>query len=94
MNYVQDKMLNEFLEKHYKGNMNEQQGIKLAVRCLLEVVEHGAKNIDIGILEKGKKLRKLNETQVNELVEQIQKEDEDDEDDDDDATMDDKKQDK
>mmetsp|Transcript_61399 Transcript_61399/g.55405 ORF Transcript_61399/g.55405 Transcript_61399/m.55405 type:complete len:257 (-) Transcript_61399:161-931(-) len=88
-----DKMLNEFLEKHYKGNMNQEQGIKLAVRCLLEVVEHGAKNIDIGILEKGKKLRKLNEKEVNELVQQIQKEDDED-DDDDDEPMDDKKEDK
>merc|ERR1712154_520798 len=85
-----DKMLNEFLEKHYKGNMSEDQGVKLAVRCLLEVVEHGAKNIDIGILAKGKKLRKLNEDQVNELVELIQKQDNDD-DDDDDEEMDDKK---
>eukprot|EP00486_Rosalina_sp_Unknown_P001349 CAMPEP_0201568742 /NCGR_PEP_ID=MMETSP0190_2-20130828/9966_1 /ASSEMBLY_ACC=CAM_ASM_000263 /TAXON_ID=37353 /ORGANISM="Rosalina sp." /LENGTH=73 /DNA_ID=CAMNT_0047990197 /DNA_START=633 /DNA_END=854 /DNA_ORIENTATION=- len=73
--------------------MNQEQGIKLAVRCLLEVVEHGAKNIDIGILEKGKKLRKLNEKEVNELVQQIQKEDDED-DDDDDEPMDDKKEDK
>lgn len=84
-------MLNEFLEKHYKTNMDEAKGVKLAVRCLLEVVEHGAKNIDIGILEKGKKLRKLNEKQVNELVEQIQKEDEDDDGDED---MDEQKDDK
>ena len=83
-------MLNEFLEKHYKASMSEEQGVKLAVRCLMEVVEHGAKNIDIGILSKGKKLRKLNEQQVTELVELIQKQEEDD-DDDDDAVMDDKK---
>ena len=89
----QDKMLHEFLEKHYKTSLNQEEGIKLAIRCLLEVVEHGAKNIDIGILEKGKKLRKLNENQVNELVEQIQKADQDD-DDDDDQDMDDGKQDK
>merc|ERR1712204_22213 len=86
-----DKMLNEFLEKHYKASMSEKQGVKLAVRCLLEVVEHGAKNIDIGILAEGKKLRKLTEDQVNELVGLIQKQDEDDISDDDDAAMDDKK---
>merc|ERR1712204_121741 len=81
-----DKMLNEFLEKHYKASMSEKQGVKLAVRCLLEVVEHGAKNIDIGILAK---VRKLTEDQVNELVELIQKQDEDDISDDEDAAMDD-----
>jgi len=75
-----DKMLNEFLEKHYTSSMSEEQGIKLAVKCLLEVVEHGAKNIDIGILVKGKKLRKLNEEEVNELVEQIQREEDEDDD--------------
>merc|ERR1712228_338706 len=74
-----DKMLNEFLEKHYKSSMSEEQGIKLAVKCLLEVVEHGAKNIDIGILPRGRKLRKLDEKEVNNLVEQISKvEDEED----------------
>jgi len=90
-----DKMLNEFLEKHYKANMDKADGIKLAVRCLLEVVEHGAKNIDIGILETGKKLKKLDEKQVIDLVEQIQKEAEQgDDDSDDDQQMDDKKEDK
>lgn len=69
--------------------MSEQQGIKMAIRCLLEVVEHGAKNIDIGVLVKGKKLRKLTETEVNNVVEEIKK---DEAEDNDDATMDDKKQ--
>ena len=73
-------MLNEFLEKHYKSNMSQEAGIKLAVRCLLEVVEHGAKNIDIGILVKDEKLKKLNEKQVSDLVEQIQKEQDEDDD--------------
>ena len=90
----QDKMLNEFLEKHYKPSLNEEQGIKLAIRCLLEVVEHGAKNIDIGILEKNKKLRKLNENEVNQLVELIQKQDENDDGSDDEDMDDDGKQDK
>merc|ERR1712244_85534 len=75
-----DKMLNEFLEKHYKPAMSEEKGVKLAIKCLLEVVEHGAKNIDIGILVKGQKLRKLTETEVNELVEQIQREEDEDDD--------------
>jgi len=73
-----DKAVNEFLEKHYKEAMSEEEGIKLAVKCLLEVVEHGAKNIDIGILPKGRKLRKLEEDEVNRLVEQIQREEEED----------------
>lgn len=77
-----DKMLNEFLEKHYKAGMSEEKGVKLAIKCLLEVVEHGAKNIDIGILAKGQKLRKLDEAKVNELVELIKREEAEDDGDD------------
>jgi len=69
-----DKMVNEFLEKHYVDNMSNEDGIKLAIRALLEVVEHGAKNIDIGIIEKNKKLKKLNEEEVNKIVDEIQQE--------------------
>jgi len=54
-----DKMLNEFLEKHYTEDMSTEAAIKLAVRALLEVVEHGAKNIDIGVLERKKNFKKI-----------------------------------
>ncbi|KAJ2644788.1 Proteasome subunit alpha type-4, partial [Coemansia sp. RSA 1287] len=37
----------EYLEKHYAENIGEADAVKLAVKSLLEVVQTGAKNIDI-----------------------------------------------
>lgn len=76
-----DKMLNEFLEKHYTADLSKTAGIKLAMRCLLEVVEHGSKNIDIGVLEMNKVLRKLTEKEIEELVKDVQRDDDNEEDD-------------
>ncbi|ETO06847.1 hypothetical protein RFI_30545 [Reticulomyxa filosa] len=72
----QDKMLNEFLEKHYTDDLTIEAAVKLAIRALLEVVEHGAKNIDVGILEKKKALSKLQEADIEKIVEEIKKEEE------------------
>jgi 20S proteasome alpha/beta subunit len=69
-----DKMLNEFLEKHYKDSLNIDECVKLCIRALLEVVEHGSKNIDIGVLEMGKSIKKLDLKDVTTIVEEIQKE--------------------
>lgn len=69
-----DKMMREFLEKHYNDDMNEADTIKLVVKSLLEVVEHGAKNIDIGVLTPGKALRKLSEEEIADAVKQIEAE--------------------
>jgi len=37
--------------------MSTDQTIKLAVKSLLEVVQSGAKNIEIAVMEKDKKVR-------------------------------------
>ncbi|KAJ2794340.1 Proteasome subunit alpha type-4 [Coemansia furcata] len=42
----------EFLEKHYTQDISEEDGIKLAVKSLLEVVQTGAKNIEILVITK------------------------------------------
>ncbi|KAJ1889393.1 Proteasome subunit alpha type-4 [Kickxella alabastrina] len=46
------KTVHEFLEKHYAQDMSESDGIKLAVKSLLEVVQTGAKNIEILVITK------------------------------------------
>jgi len=48
------KTVREFLERNYKDNMSRDETIKLTIKSLLEVVQTGAKNIEIAILEKGK----------------------------------------
>lgn len=44
------KSLREFLEKNYEDDMDEETSVKLAVQCLLEVVDSGAKNMEVMIV--------------------------------------------
>ncbi|CAO3632872.1 unnamed protein product [Mucor hiemalis] len=44
------KTVREFLEKNYGDEMNEKDTIKLAIKSLLEVVQTGAKNIEIAVM--------------------------------------------
>lgn len=45
------KTVREFLEKAWKADMTQDESIKLAVKSLLEVVQTGAKNIDLAVME-------------------------------------------
>ena len=51
------KTVREFLEKNWKEDMDTDQTVKLAVTSLLEVVQSGAKNIEIAVMEREKGLR-------------------------------------
>ena len=46
--------MREFLERNYKEDMDREDTIKLTVKSLLEVVQTGAKNIEIAIMAPGK----------------------------------------
>ncbi|KAI6043057.1 nucleophile aminohydrolase [Pisolithus marmoratus] len=45
------KTVREFLEKNYKEDMTREESIKLTVKSLLEVVQTGAKNIEISVMD-------------------------------------------
>ena len=45
------KTVREFLEKNHKDDMTRDETVKLTVKSLLEVVQTGAKNIEISIME-------------------------------------------
>src|SRR6266404_1159928 len=45
------KTVREFLEKNHKDDMTRVDTIKLTVKSLLEVVQTGAKNIEITVME-------------------------------------------
>ena len=53
------KTVREFLEKHWTDELaeSEHNTIKLAVRALLEVVQSGAKNIELAVMRKGERLK-------------------------------------
>ena len=46
------KTVREFLEKNYPEELSRDDAIKLTVKSLLEVVQTGAKNIEISVMER------------------------------------------
>lgn len=51
------KTVREFLEKNWKADMDRGEVIQLAVKSLLEVVQTGAKNIDLAVMDGFGKVR-------------------------------------
>mmetsp|Transcript_1795 Transcript_1795/g.2677 ORF Transcript_1795/g.2677 Transcript_1795/m.2677 type:complete len:254 (-) Transcript_1795:110-871(-) len=65
------KSLREFLEKNYDEEMEERAAVKLGVQALLEVVDSGAKNMEICVIKNdGKAI--MGEDDVNEIVKEIE----------------------
>jgi 20S proteasome subunit alpha 4 len=53
------KTVREFLERNHKENMTRGETIELTIKSLLEVVQTGAKNIEIAIMAPGKEMEML-----------------------------------
>ena len=67
------KTVKEFLEKNYNDE-TAVDGVKLACRALLEVVEAGGKNIEVAVLRKGQDLVMLSDDEVETMVTALQAE--------------------
>ncbi|KAI9726062.1 MAG: Proteasome subunit alpha type-4 [Chrysothrix sp. TS-e1954] len=65
------KTVREFLERNHKDDMDREDTLKLTIKSLLEVVQTGAKNIEIAIMNPGKKLEMLAVEDVEKYVESI-----------------------
>ncbi len=67
------KSLREFLEKNYKDELEEKDAVKLGVQALLEVVDSGAKNMEICIVRAyGNSI--MEESDVADIVKEIESE--------------------
>lgn len=53
------KTIREFLEKNHRDDMTRDETIKLTVKSLLEVVQTGAKNVEITVMDGFGKLKVL-----------------------------------
>lgn len=51
------KTIREFLEKNHRDDMTRDETIKLTVKSLLEVVQTGAKNVEITVMDGFGKLK-------------------------------------
>jgi len=65
------KSLREFLEKQYQPEMTEEACIRLAVQALLEVVDSGAKTMEICVVRSKGVKHTLPESDIDALVKEI-----------------------
>ena len=68
------KTVREFLERNHKIDMDREETIKLTVKSLLEVVQTGAKNIEIAIMAPGKTIEMLPIEDIESYVKSIEAE--------------------
>ena len=68
------KTVREFLEKNHVDGMDRQATIKLTIKSLLEVVQTGAKNIEIAIMAPGKLMETLPTEEIEQFVKDIDQE--------------------
>lgn len=69
-----NKSVLEFLEKNYSESAVETNDatIKLAIKALLEVVQ--GKNLEVTVMERGKRMRVLTHEEIDKFVTLIEKE--------------------
>lgn len=65
------KTVREFLERNHKADMSREDTIKLTVKSLLEVVQTGAKNIEIAVLAPGMSMEMLSSSEIEKYVESV-----------------------
>ncbi|KAL9105382.1 MAG: hypothetical protein Q9227_009438 [Pyrenula ochraceoflavens] len=68
------KTVREFLERNHKDDMDREATIQLTVKSLLEVVQTGAKNIEIALMAPGKPVEMLPADQIESYVKTIEAE--------------------
>ncbi|CAN6652779.1 proteasome subunit alpha type-4 [Trichomonascus vanleenenianus] len=68
------KTVRELLEKNYEEEMDREKTVKLAIQSLLEVVQTGARNIEIAIMTPGNKLEMLDSETLAKYVTEIEEE--------------------
>lgn len=62
------------MERNYKEDMDREATIRLAIKSLLEVVQTGAKNIEIAIMAPGKTVEMLPVEDIENYVKTIEEE--------------------
>lgn len=73
------KSVREFLEKNYNDDLtpnSDNACIKLCIRGLLEVVQSGAKNVEIAVARRNKPLEMLSAAEIDLVMAEIEKENE------------------
>lgn len=69
-----EKAVSEFLEKNWAQGMEEEDSIKVTVKALLEVVDSGAKNMEVAIMRRGQPVSMVKEEELQAIITDIEKE--------------------
>lgn len=67
-----DQTVFSYLEKHYKDDMTSDELSKLTISALLEVVEHGSKNLEVAIMTPDAGVKFLSEDELAEIIKSIE----------------------
>lgn len=70
------KSLREFLEKQFAEDMDEAACVRLAITALLEVVDSGAKTMELCVVRRGGKKEILEEDAIDAICKEIEAEQE------------------
>lgn len=62
------------MERNYKDDMDRETTIRLAIKSLLEVVQTGAKNIEIALMTPDSVMEMLDTEEIEDYVKEIEKE--------------------
>lgn len=71
-----EKSVREYLEKQWTEGMSSEECVRLCIKALLEVVDSGAKNMDIAIVSAGQAMRLLEESEIQGHIDAIEREQE------------------
>jgi len=70
------KSLREYLEKSYKDEISEMSAVKLCIQVLMEVVDNGAKNIEICVARNNGIRIFMKEHEIDTIIREIENENE------------------
>ena len=68
------KTVREFFEKSFQEDLSRSESIKMTVRGLLEVVQTGAANIEIAVMESDNVVKQLSLEEIQAAIDEIEKE--------------------
>jgi len=72
-----EKAVKEYLEKNWTEGLDENTAKRLTVKSLLEVVDSGAKHMEIAVIKDGEPLKMMTDAELETMIAEIEKEQED-----------------
>ena len=69
-----EKAVNEFLEKNWAEDMEEAECLRTTVKALVEVVDSGAKNMEVAIMRRNEPVHMVKEDDLAKIIADIEKE--------------------